>query len=51
MRFSPRLACIATPLSRLMALFTLVTLASCRVPTQVPGEKPFKDYRLAFMMD
>jgi hypothetical protein len=51
MRFSPRLACIAMPFIRPMALSTFVTLASCRVPIQVPGEKLFKDYRLAFMMD
>ena len=43
MRFSPRLACIAMPFSRLMALFTLLTLASGRMSVQVPDEKPFKD--------
>ncbi len=51
MRFSPRLACIPKPLTRRMVLFALVTLASGRTSIQAPDEKPFKDHRLAYMMD
>jgi len=51
MRFSPRLACIPKPLTRHMVLFALVTLASGHMPTKVPDEKPFKDDRLAYMVD
>ena len=51
MSFAPRLACIAMPFIRPMALYTLLSLASGRMSVQVPDEKPFKNFQLAFMMD